>query len=255
VAVVTGGCSGIGAVVVRGLMRNGVKVAVLDIQPLPKSLQDYANVEFFECDITKAAAVKETADAVRSKWGPPSILVNNAGIGNASNIVDLSDEFLHKIFGVNLLSHFTLVKEFMPDMIKKNKGHIVSVASLASFVALAGIADYAATKAGVLAFHETLNQEIKHRHKTPGILTTIVHPNWVSTPLVAEYEDRIRKSQGPLLKADDVGGAIVNQIVKCRGGQLIIPRAASRVSGIRGWPNWAQELLRDGIGRVSARTY
>lgn len=69
-------------------------------------------------------------------------------------IVSHDDAFLHKIFGVNLLSHFTTVKEFLPDMLKQNKGHIVTVASMASFVAVPGIADYAATKAGALAFHE-----------------------------------------------------------------------------------------------------
>ncbi|KAF2097218.1 NAD(P)-binding protein [Rhizodiscina lignyota] len=253
VAVVTGGCSGIGEVVVNGLTQKGVKVAVLDIQPLPASLKDYANLQLYKCDITNAASVTETGKAIREKWGPPSILVNNAGIGSGRNILDIPDESLHKIFGVNLLSHFTTVKEFMPDMIEKNKGHIVAVASLASFVAVPGIADYAATKAGVLAFHEALNQEIKHRYNTPGILTTIIHPNWTSTPLIRKWEDQIRKASGPLLKAEDVGNSIVNQIFQCRGAQIIIPRNAALISGIRGWPNWMQEKLRDGIGRVRVK--
>lgn len=69
-------------------------------------------------------------------------------------MLDRSDAFTEKIFKVNIVSHFTLIQEYMPDMVKNNKGHIVGVASLASFVGAPGIVDYAATKAAVLALHE-----------------------------------------------------------------------------------------------------
>jgi all-trans-retinol dehydrogenase (NAD+) len=59
-----------------------------------------------------------------------------------------------KIFQINIISHFWMVKEFLPSMVRKNKGHIVGLASMASFVAPPGIVDYAATKAAVMAFHE-----------------------------------------------------------------------------------------------------
>lgn len=94
------------------------------------------------------------AREIRQTWADPSILINNAGIGIPCHIVDTDDAFLQKIFNVNIISHFTTVREFLPSMLKKNKGHIVEVASMASFVSIAGIADYAATKAGVLAFSE-----------------------------------------------------------------------------------------------------
>lgn len=80
-------------------------------------------------------------------------------------------------------------------MVKKNKGHIVGLASMASFVAPPAIVDYASTKAAVMAFHEGesihlgsknrcinikigLGQEIKHIYNTPGVLNTVVHPSW-----------------------------------------------------------------------------
>jgi len=71
-------------------------------------------------------------------------------------ILDKTDEFTEKIFKINIISHFTMIREFMPEMVRKNKGHIVGIASMASFVAPAGIVDYAATKAAVLALHEGL---------------------------------------------------------------------------------------------------
>lgn len=114
------------------------------------------NVSFFKCDITKPAAVKSTAAEIKDFMGKPSILVNNAGIGKPLAISEMEDGYLSAIFGVNLISHFYLVREFLPDMVKQNKGHIVTVASMASFVAVPGIAPYAATKAGALAFHESM---------------------------------------------------------------------------------------------------
>ena len=80
-----------------------------------------ADVKFYRCDITSALAIQEAADWIRSDLGTPSILVNNAGIASAHTILDTSDEWLHKIFDVNLLSNFTTVKAFIPGMIAKNK--------------------------------------------------------------------------------------------------------------------------------------
>ncbi|KAF2205405.1 NAD(P)-binding protein [Delitschia confertaspora ATCC 74209] len=253
IAVVTGGCSGIGELVVKGLVRKGVRVAILDIQMLPASLQGYASIKFFECNITDPAAVREAADKIRSTMGSPSILVNNAGIGDAHTILEASDEYLQKIFNVNLISNFTTVKAFLPDMIAKNKGQVVTVASLASFISVAGMVDYSASKAGVLAFHEGLNQEIKHRYKAPGIITTSIHPNWVRTPLIRSWEAELREKGEVLLEPKDVADAIVNQVVSCSGGQVFLPAPTKGVAGLRGWPNWMQEKLRDSLGKVVLR--
>ena len=113
-----------------------------------------SKIKYFYCDMTSAQSIHETAQAVRNQFGHPSILVNNAAIGHYETILDKSDQFTEKLFKVNVVSHFTLIREYMPDMIKKNKGHIVGVASMASFAAGPGIVDYAAAKAGVLALHE-----------------------------------------------------------------------------------------------------
>jgi all-trans-retinol dehydrogenase (NAD+) len=98
--------------------------------------------------------VSEIASAIRRDIGAPSILINNAGIATAHTILDSSEEYLEKIFRVNLLSHWITIKEFLPAMLEARKGHIVSIASMASYFTCAGLVDYAATKAGVLALHE-----------------------------------------------------------------------------------------------------
>jgi short-subunit dehydrogenase len=130
-------------------------------------------------------------------------------------------------------------------MIKANKGHIIGIASMASWVTPPGITHYAATKAGVMALHEGLNQEIKHVYKTPGVLNTVVHPHWVRTPLVGGWEDQLEKTQGRLLKPENIARKVVEQILRARGGQLFMPGHMSVAARLRGEANWVQELVRD----------
>ena len=149
------------------------------------------------------------------------------------------------------MSLWFTTQQFLPRMIQMNKGHVVTVASLASFVALATGADYSATKAGALAFHEALACELKHYYKAPNILTTVVHPNFVSTPLVEDFADQLKRGGVRMLTADDIAREVVRQLESRRGGQLIIPKSTAGVAGIRGWPTWLQEVLRDTVAKVA----
>lgn len=116
-----------------------------------------SRVTFFKCDISSSTSIAETATKIREKLGNPSILVNNAGVGAPHTLKDMPSEWVTKIFQINIMSHFWLTKEFLPDMVKNNKGHIVGLASMASFVAPPRIVDYGATKAAVTAFHEGMD--------------------------------------------------------------------------------------------------
>lgn len=130
------------------------------------------NVQFYEVDIASSQAVQQVADQIRQKHGDPTVLINNAGIASTRSILEEPEALTRKLFEVNIIAHFILVKQFLPAMIKKNHGHIVTVASIASFMTQAQNVDYACTKAGALAFHEGLNQELKHRYNAPKIRTT-----------------------------------------------------------------------------------
>jgi NAD(P)-dependent dehydrogenase (short-subunit alcohol dehydrogenase family) len=231
----------------------GIRVAVFDVQDLPKELQADSRVHFYRCDVTTVESVAEAADAVRRELGHPTILINNAGITSPMPILKMSESFLRKIMGVNLMSLWFTTQQFLPRMIQLDKGHIITVASIASFVALATGADYSATKAGALSFHESLASEIKHFYKAPNVLTTVVHPNFVRTPLVEGFVDRLERGGVRLLTADDISKEVVAQIKRRRGGQLIVPKSVSVISGIRGWPTWLQEVIRDAIGKTAGR--
>ncbi|KAF2465598.1 NAD(P)-binding protein [Lindgomyces ingoldianus] len=247
VAVITGGSKGIGAMVVKTLVSYGIRVAVLDVEPLSDVFlsEESNSINFYKCDITSRVQVHEAGEAIRSDFGSPSILVNNAGIGNANTILESSPEGLRTIFEVNLLSHWNTVQEFLPDMIAKKKGHIMSVASLAAFFGLAGMTDYSCTKAGLIAFHEGLTQELKHRYSCPQIKTTIVYPNWTRTRLIRAIEKGIR---GPVMDPKDVAEAMAKQIISAKGGQVILgPNIAA---SIRALPTWLQEFIRDRMAHI-----
>lgn len=206
------------------------------------------NVRFFECDITSSAALGAVATEIRSTWGAdPSILVNNAGIAGVNPILNVSEAWVRKVFDVNVVASFLTVQTFLPAMIARGKGHVVTVASAASFVTVAGFVDYCASKAAVMAFHEGLQQELKHRYPEAarGIATTCVHPNYVATPLIDPYANALDKAGQGTLTREEVAGAIVKQILSGRGAQIILPREFTLLAGLRGWPHWFQEVVRD----------
>jgi hypothetical protein len=135
VAVVTGAGSGFGRLISEGFASEGIRVMALDIyDSLPADMQSNKKIHYFKCDITSVEAVNATADAIRAEYGNPSILINNAGVAFEGNILQATPEKVRRIFDVNTISHYFTVNAFLPSMIAQKKGHIVTIASMASFI-------------------------------------------------------------------------------------------------------------------------
>lgn len=257
IAVVTGGCSGIGRAIAETLVAHGIRAVILDVQKEPKDLATNALLTYYHCDISNSFSIAETANKIRSEIGFPSILINNAGITGSHTILKTPSAFLDQIFATNILSHWRLVQQFVPHMIRENKGHVVTVASVNSFLTNSANADYVATKSAALAFHEGLTSELKIWYQASGVKTTIAHPSWVRTPLIEA--SILQSGQDPrvlerMLKAEEVADVIVRQILSRRGAQLFIPEFAAPISWLKGLPNWTQEIVRDVFGKTSAVT-
>jgi short-subunit dehydrogenase len=171
----TGGTSGIGKQVMEDLSASGVRVVILDINEPTFTLP--SNVSFYKADITNSENIAAVAKSIRQNHGEPTVLVNNAGVGHDGTILDEPESKIRQTFEVNTLSHFLMVKEFLPAMIKANHGHVVTIASMASFVALGEMVDYCCSKASALAFHEGLRQELKYWYNAPNVRT-----RYVATP-------------------------------------------------------------------------
>lgn len=86
--------------------------------------------------------------------GNPTIVVNNAGLCRGYTVRDGTYADVEVTIRTNLIAPFLLIKEFLPEMVRQDHGHIVNISSLSAILPPAGIADYAATKAGLVAMHE-----------------------------------------------------------------------------------------------------
>lgn len=173
IILVTGGSGAIGGLIVQGFAKKNITVVVFDIKPPLAPLPP--NVHFYQVDVASADAVHEAAEKVRSDIGDPTILINNAGIVLGESLLDCTRAGIQQMFGINTLAHFWLVQEFLPAMIKSNHGHVVTMASMASFIVLADNIDYSCTKAAAVAFHEGLGQELKHRYNASNVRTRYFH--------------------------------------------------------------------------------
>ncbi|OQE26630.1 hypothetical protein PENSTE_c005G03825 [Penicillium steckii] len=239
---ITGGCSGIGKQVMEDLAKTGVRVVILDINPPNFTLP--ANVSFYKANITSSANIAEVAKAIRSDHGEPTVLVNNAGVGHDGTILEEPEAKIRQTFEVNTISHFLMVKEFLPAMVKANHGHVITIASMASFVALGEMADYCCSKASALAFHESLRQELRYWYKAPNVRTSVIHPMWVRTPMIKMLTDHESHFRQPIMTVQTVSDAICKQILTQTSGQIILPSSQSAASIVRAMPTWMQEGVR-----------
>ncbi|RAL66269.1 hypothetical protein DID88_005940 [Monilinia fructigena] len=107
--------------------------------------------------------IATVATRIRSEVGNPTVLINNAGVTRGKSILDCTERDVRFTFDVNTISHYFMAKEFLPYMIKNDHGMVVTVASLAAYLAIPNMTDYASSKAAALSFHERPNSRTTHQ--------------------------------------------------------------------------------------------
>jgi short-subunit dehydrogenase len=160
-------------------------VVVLDVKPI---VTENYNITYYPCDVSKWDNVEAAHKKIVEEIGHPTILINNAGVVQGKLLLDLSPGEIQQTFGVNTIGQFYTLKAFLPDMIKKKSGHIVTVSSLLGMIGVAQTSDYCASKAALIMLNESLRFELDSRYKTPGVRTTLVCPGHVLTPLFASLD-------------------------------------------------------------------
>ncbi|KAF5363473.1 hypothetical protein D9756_000173 [Leucocoprinus leucothites] len=195
IVVITGGSSGIGELLANTLAVRNVTVVVLDVKPI--QTENY-NITYYKCDVSQWSEVEAVAKRIKEELGEPTILVNNAGVIQGKLILDLNEKDIQQTFGVNTLAHWWTIKAFLPDMLKKKSGHIVTVASVMGIVGAPRMSDYNASKAAVISLNDTLRDELNNHYKAPGIRTTVnglyqfffpsVQPIDVVKPIIAALD-------------------------------------------------------------------
>lgn len=89
-----------------------------------------------QANVTKAEDIKRTADAARREFGPVTILINNAGISFCKSLLEINEQQADLTYRVNVMAHGITVREFLPDMLRLNKGHVVTIASAAGTISV-----------------------------------------------------------------------------------------------------------------------
>src|SRR5581483_6317673 len=126
------------------------------------------------CDLADPEQVARAA----AEAGPVDVLVANAGVGRAGRLAELEPAEGERLVRVNLLAPLLLTRALLPGMLERGRGHVVLVGSIVGHVGARDEAAYAATKGGVLAFAESLRQELAGTpvavsHVTPGVVATV----------------------------------------------------------------------------------
>ena len=130
-------------------------------------------------DVADGAQVEALIDAIAKEFGPVSILVNNAGITRDNLLMRMKDEDWQAILDTNLSSVYRTCKAAVRGMMKARKGRIVNIASVIGVTGNAGQANYAAAKAGIIAFSKSLAREVGSR----GVTVNVVAPGFIDTDM------------------------------------------------------------------------
>jgi all-trans-retinol dehydrogenase (NAD+) len=259
---ITGGASGLGRLLALRCAGLGATVTLWDVDAAgAEAVAAEANAvaaaadpgnagatRAFACDVGDRAQVYVCAEEVLATVGPVDILINNAGIVSGRPLLALPDERIELTFKVNALALFWTTKAFLPGMIDRGSGHVVTVASAAGLIGSPRETDYAASKFAAVGFNEALRLEL--RRGAPGIRTTVVCPFYIDTGMFAGVKTRFPMLL-PILKEADVTERILRAVQHDRA-QVLMPFMVRTLPAMRLLPVWAFDRLADFFGVTAA---
>jgi NADP-dependent 3-hydroxy acid dehydrogenase YdfG len=182
-AIVTGASRGVGRECARALRKSGARLVLVarDLQALSTVGREIGGDSIpFSCDFAEPDDVASVLAKIRAHLGgAPDILVNNAGHFFLAPVDETSVEDFERTLRVNLTSQFAFAREFLPDMRRRKRGHIVTIGSIADHSGFPENAAYAASKHGARGLHEVLRAELRGS----GVRATLVSPGPVDTTL------------------------------------------------------------------------
>lgn len=192
VVVITGGASGIGLASAKRLLKEGAKVALLDVNDdvleISKSLG--TNTLGLKCDVSNEADVKSSIDMVANFFGKIDYLVANAGIGGGANKpADVSIEEWNKVIGVNQTGIFLVNKYVIPYMIENGGGAIVNTSSMYGIVGAPNSFAYTASKGAINQMTRTLALAYAENN----IRVNAIAPGYVDTAILSSVPDEYKK--------------------------------------------------------------
>ena len=222
-AVITGAGSGFGLASARIGASLGMQLVLIDVQ---QDTLDAANAELqaagaqtlvFRLDVSNAAQMEAMANSVKSRWGAPHLVFNNAGVGSGGLIWENTTQDWDWVLGVNLMGVVHGVRLFTPMMLEAAaqdaawQGHIVNTASMAGLLNPPNMGVYNVSKHAVVALSETLYQDL--RLVTGQIGTSVLCPYFVDTGISQSFRNRPANMEGNPTRSQKVQHAMISKAV------------------------------------------
>jgi 3-oxoacyl-[acyl-carrier protein] reductase len=195
-AVVTGAARGIGRAIVLELLKQGRRVAGLDLnQQQLEDLEKVCKEAGFEVitrcvDITQTAKLTETLESLAENYGGIAILVNNAGITRDKLMIQMEDDDFDKVISVNLRAAFTATRVAARSMVRNKFGRLVHISSVAGVMGQAGSANYSASKAGLIGMSKSIAREVGKKNVTSNCIA----PGFIMTDMTQVLPEPVKEA-------------------------------------------------------------
>jgi len=213
-AFVTGATRGIGRAVAAALLEAGARVAIVGREAAraeAAARELGAGAVGIGCDVTDGAQVEAAIARAEQEAGPVDILVNNAGITRDNLLLRMSEREWDEVLAANLKGAFHTTKAVLKGMMKRKGGRIINIASVVGLAGNKGQANYAASKAGLIAFTKSVAKEYGSR----GLLVNAVAPGFIETDMTSALPEEARAAMlgsialGRFGRPEDVAGAVL----------------------------------------------
>lgn len=184
VILVTGGAMGIGRLVCELIKRKYPRSIVIVWDINDTELEHLRNNNIVDCAMNVNVAIRDSvmkaSQIVYDKYNHIDVLVNNAGIVSGKPLLQLTEKDIRRTFDVNVIAHFWTLQAFLPSMIKRNKGHIVTIASTAGKTGVSFLTDYCASKFACRGLDDAVRHELQDLGHT-NIQLTCINPYFINT--------------------------------------------------------------------------
>lgn len=209
---ITGATGGIGRAICELFLKNGAELFITNVQE--QSLSEYrqelltmfptARINYYTCDLSDKVAIPQLVEEANKTMGGIDVLIGNAGITIDTLTLRMSDEQWQKVLDINLSANFILSRECVKIMSKQHHGRIINIASIIGFAGNIGQANYAASKAGLVAMTKTFALEYASR----GITANCIAPGFIETPMTQAMTEQARQQLSERIPMKKIGQPI-----------------------------------------------
>ncbi|NQU51217.1 MAG: SDR family NAD(P)-dependent oxidoreductase [Bacteroidetes bacterium] len=219
IVLITGASSGIGAATAKEFANEGAMVLLVARNEtklkivVTEIIERGGKATYFIADVSNFKVVQQLAEKVKAEIGVPDIIVNNAGQGVWKFIDETAYEEVSEMMAVPYFASFYMTKAFLPEMQKRNSGHIVNMTSYAGFIAFSGATAYIAARTAMIGFHNALAADLYGTKVKTSLayFAKVKSDYWQNNP---GSEERLPTSQSliPVITTERAALAIVKGV-------------------------------------------